>query len=65
MIRVISLLGMAGGFLAISPPLRGSALKGLALAMLEMGKYSPYSYIALALALGFGAVRSMATPKAR
>ena len=56
---------MTSGFLLISPPLRGNVLKGLAVAMLEMGKYSPYSYIALALVLGFGAVKSLAAPKAR
>jgi len=65
MLRVISLLGLAGGFLLISPPLRGSALDGLGMVMLQMGKYSPYSYIALALSLGFAAVWSLATPKAQ
>ena len=63
MIRVLSLLGMAGGFLLISVPLRISALAGLARIMFEMSKYSPYSYIVLALAVGVGAVKSLALPK--
>jgi hypothetical protein len=65
MLRAISLLGMAGGFLLISPSLRGSVLSGLGQATLEMSKYSPYSYIVLALALGTAAVWSLATPKAQ
>jgi len=56
---------MAGGFLLISPSLRGSVLSGLGQATLEMSKYSPYSYIVLALALGTAAVWSLATPKAQ
>ena len=47
MIRTIGLIGMAGGFLVISPPMRDAALQaGLSMgACLE--KYSPYSYVAL------------------
>jgi hypothetical protein len=63
MLRVISIFGMAGGFLLISPSLRGSVLTGLGHATFELGKYSPYSYIALALALSVAAVRSLASPK--
>lgn len=57
------MLGMGGGFLLISPSLRATVLFGLGQAMLEMAKYSPYSYVGAALALGVGAVWSMATPK--
>ena len=63
MLRVISLFGMAGGFLLISPSLRGSVLFGLGEATTQMSKYSPYSYIVLALALGAAAVWSLASPK--
>ena len=56
---------MAGAFLLISAPLRGSVLKGLAWAMFEMDRHSPFSYIVLALAVGAGAVRSLASPRAR
>jgi hypothetical protein len=63
MIRLISLLGMTGGFLFISPSLRGSALNGLALVIFKLDKYNPYSYILLALVLGAAAVWSLASPK--
>jgi hypothetical protein len=54
---------MASLFLLISPSLRGSVLFGLDQATFTMVKYSPYSYIALALALGAVAVWSLASPK--
>jgi hypothetical protein len=54
---------MASLFLLISPSLRGSVFFGLDQATIQMGKYSPYSYIALALALGAAAVWSLASPK--
>jgi hypothetical protein len=63
MLRIISIFGMAGGFLMISPELRGTVLFGLGKATFEMGKYSPYSYIALAIALGATAVWSLGSPK--
>ena len=63
MIRVMSILGMSGGFLVISPPLRGTALSLLGQMMFFMDKHSPYSYIVLAIALGVGAVWSLAAPK--
>ena len=65
LIRIISLLGMTGGFLLISPSLRGTVMFGLSRMMLEMAKYSPYSYIVLALAIGCGTVMSLAAPKAQ
>jgi hypothetical protein len=54
---------MAALFLFISPALRGSVLMGLGRATFELTKYSPYSYIALALALGTCAVMSLASPR--
>jgi len=51
---------MAALFLLISPSLRATVLLGLGQATLELGKYSPYSYIFLALILGAGAVKSLA-----
>jgi hypothetical protein len=51
MIRACSLLGMTGGFLCISPALRGSLSSGLTQAAVELDKYSPYSYAGVALAL--------------
>ncbi len=51
MLRAFSLLGMTSGFLMISPGLRGTLLNGLAQAAAELDKYSPYSYIGVALAL--------------
>ena len=63
MVRIIGALTMAFAFLVISPSLRGSVLLGLDRATLELAKYSPYSYILLAVALGACAVRSLAMPK--
>jgi hypothetical protein len=54
---------MAGGFLLISPELRATVLFGLGRATFELAKYSPYSYIVLALALGASAVWSLGSPK--
>jgi hypothetical protein len=65
MIRVMSLLGMTSGFLIISPSLRGSALNVLGRATFVLDQYSPYSYIALALALGVGAILSLSSSKPR
>ena len=63
MLRILSIFGMAALFLMISAELRATVLLGLGKATLEIAKYSPYSYIVLALALGAGAVCSLATPK--
>jgi hypothetical protein len=65
MIRGISLLAMAAGFLIISASLRRSALSILGRAMLALDKFSPYSYIALALALGAGVILSVSSTKPR
>lgn len=63
MVRAIAVFGFAALFLLISPSLRESVLFGLAQAMLQVAKYSPYSYILLAIVLGVGAVKSLATPR--
>ena len=54
---------MAGGFLFISPPFRGTVLNLLNQGMLFMDKHSPYSYIVLAISLGVAAVWSLSAPK--
>jgi hypothetical protein len=54
---------MAAAFLLISPSLRGNVLDGLGRATFELAKYSPYSYILLAVGLGVCAVKSLAMPK--
>jgi hypothetical protein len=51
MVRVLSLMAMTGGFLAISPHLRDSLLGGYTQAGATMDQNSPYSYIALGLAV--------------
>jgi hypothetical protein len=63
MLRLISLLGMSSGFLFISPPFRASVLLGLGRTILELDKYSPWSYMVLALVLGYFAVKSLAPVK--
>lgn len=63
MLRAIAMFGFGALFLLVSPPLRESVLFGLAQAMLQLAKYSPYSYILLAIVLGTGAVKSLATPR--
>jgi hypothetical protein len=65
MIRVMSLFGMTGGFLMISPSLRGSVLSVLGRVTFTLDQYSPYSYIVGALVLGAGAVFSLSSPKSR
>lgn len=54
------MFGMAALFLLISPSLRGSVLFGLGEATIQLAKYSPYSYIVIAVVLGAGAVKSLA-----
>jgi hypothetical protein len=57
------MFGFGALFLLISPSLRESVLSGLGQTMLQLSKYSPYSYIGLAIVLGAGAVKSLATPR--
>jgi hypothetical protein len=54
MLRACSLVGLASGFLIISPGLRGTILTGLAQAADGLDKYSPYSYAGVAFALLVG-----------
>jgi hypothetical protein len=63
MTRFIALLGLAIGFLTISPSFRGTVLGGLGQAVFVLGHYSPWSYIALALTLSVFAVKSLAPAK--
>ena len=58
MLRACSLVGLASGFLIISPGLRGSLLNGFAQAAAGLDKYSPYSYAIVGLALLGGLVAS-------
>jgi hypothetical protein len=46
MVRVVSLFGLAGLFLAISPPLREQVVGVLAKCAGAMAFYAPYSYAA-------------------
>jgi hypothetical protein len=51
MIRMIGLVGMAGGFLVISPPMRQAGIEtGLKVAAYLDG-HSPYSYVVVATAM--------------
>ena len=56
MLRGCSLVGLASGFLIISPGLRETLLNGFAQAAAGLDKYSPYSYAAVGLALLGGLV---------
>ena len=60
MLRACSLLGMASGFLIISPGLRGTLLNGIAQAAAGLDKYSPYSYAIVALVLLGGLMAAFA-----
>ena len=60
MVRACSLLGMASGFLIISPGLRGTLLDGFAQAAAGLDKYSPYSYALVALVLFGGLLLAFA-----
>ncbi len=63
MLRIISLGGMASGFLLISPSFRGTVLRGLGKGIFQLDHYSPWSYVVLALMLGIVAVKSLAPAK--
>jgi len=51
---------MAGGFLVISPGLRGTLLTGIAQAAAGLDRYSPYSYAGVTLALLLGLLAAFA-----
>jgi len=59
MIRVLAMMGLAGGFLAISQPFRMTVLNGIGSAVNTLNQYSPLSYIALGIVLLGGAALSM------
>ena len=58
MARALGVFGMTGGFLAISPQLRQTVTDGALNSMSLVQQYSPYSYIAVVLAV-FGGVSLM------
>jgi len=63
MLRALSLFAMAGGFLVISPSLRGTVMHGFADVVNTLNAYSPYSYVFLGLALLFSLLSSIRAPK--
>jgi hypothetical protein len=51
MVRALALISLAAGFLIISPKLRLTAWDGITVVVNHLEQYSPYSYVALAVAL--------------
>jgi len=51
MARLISLCGMTGGFLLISPKLREQVMIGYDSTAKFLNNYSPFSYIAVAIGI--------------
>jgi hypothetical protein len=51
MIRFVSIGGMTGGFLVISPALRGHVLKGYSILVDTLNDWSPWSYIAIGVVI--------------
>jgi len=51
MIRFLGMISMGGGFLMISPSLRGTAMQGFSFVVTLIDHSSPYSYVLLGLAL--------------
>jgi hypothetical protein len=51
MVRALSVFGMTGGFLIISPPLRATLGKQFGFVAERLNDYSPWSYIGLAVAI--------------
>jgi hypothetical protein len=47
MFRFLSIGGMTGGFLMISPGLRGHIIHGYSALVLTLNDFSPWSYIAI------------------
>lgn len=54
MVRAVCLIGMAGGFLAISPALRDSVVDTFSQAATGLEDHSPYSYVGLGFAIFLG-----------
>lgn len=51
MLRFLSIGGMTGGFLVISPALRGHVIDGYALLVGTLNDFSPWSYIAIGIGI--------------
>jgi hypothetical protein len=51
MVRAISIFGMGGGFLMISPRLRMNVTDTFTTVSSALNLYTPYSYIAVAIAI--------------
>ncbi len=49
MIRLASIGGMTGGFLMISPGLRGNVIKGYSMIMDILNDASPWSYLGIGI----------------
>ena len=54
MLRTMAWAGMGGGFLMISPSLRGTVMGAFAAVVGKIEANSPYSYVALGVALLLG-----------
>ena len=54
MVRAFCLIGMAGGFLAISGDLRNSVVDTFSEATTSLSEHSPYSYIGLGVVVLLG-----------
>ncbi len=51
MVRLASLCGMTGGFLMISPSLRGNVIKGYSDLVQTLNDSSPWSYLGIGLGI--------------
>ncbi len=51
MVRAISIFGMGGGFLMVSPKLRDGILHGFSVTAGALNEYTPYSYIVVAIGI--------------
>ncbi len=56
MVRAVCLIGMTGGFLAISPKLRDSVVDTFAMASTGLEQHSPYSYVGVGVAVLVGLI---------
>ncbi|SPF32206.1 exported hypothetical protein [Candidatus Sulfopaludibacter sp. SbA4] len=54
MVRAVCLVGLTGGFLAISPKLRDTVVDTFAQAATGLEDHSPYSYVGLGIAVFIG-----------
>jgi hypothetical protein len=61
MLRVLGTFGFAGAFVMISGDLRQAALEGIGMAVSFAQKYSPYSYVVVALLVLDGVSRTLRT----